>query len=99
MQTLTVSVEKKETQEVEITVPCFFRSQDEKDYIGVLDENTVVHIYDSGTYKSLTHSELWIKKHEVTKAWFEYHSCTEAEFLTKYDEVIESISLHPKLAV
>ena len=99
MQTLKLSVEKKESQEVEIPVPCFMRNKSETEYIGVLDEKTVVTIYDNGTYRSLVNCELWVKQHDVAKAWNEWGGCTESEFLTKYDEVVEAMSLHPRLAV
>jgi len=99
MNTLKLSVEKKQTSEVEIQIPCFFRNKSETDYIGVLDAKTIVNIYQCGDMTIIKNTTMEISKHEVSTAYSNWITCTESEFLEKYDAVVESISLHPKLAV
>lgn len=99
MANLTISIETKSTKEVEIPVPCFLRSKSGQDYIALIDENTVVSVYESDSLKTVSNKELWLGKSDLANAWETFNSCTEQEFLEKYDAVIESISLHPKLAV
>jgi hypothetical protein len=92
---------KETTQtEVELPIPVFFRNYDETEYIGVLDENTVVTIIDQKGYTSIQNCEMWLKKNDIAKAWNsgkEWQGCREFEFLEKYDQVVEKMSLHPIL--
>ena len=94
---MTITLKKEVEETIEIPVPCFLVSKDEKSWIGLLDENTVVEIYVSNGYKSIVNSELWIKQNSLNNAWKEFHSCTETAFFKKYDQVVESMSLHPIL--
>lgn len=97
---IKTTVEKQ--VETEIPVPFFARKKDERKYIAVLDENTFVAIFSCQGLTTVTNSSLDNhEKRQVLEAWQdeEWTHCTETEFLEKYDSVIESISLHPKLAV
>ena len=99
MKSVTLSIEKKQSEDIEIHVPCFYKSFSETDYIGVLDENTVVNVYKCGELTIIKNMTLEMGKSEIASAIKNFHSCTESEFLEKFDAVVESISLHPKLAV
>lgn len=104
MANLTLKIVKKETteQEVEIPVPCFWRNFGETVYLGLLDEKTVVEVIDDQYERSVRNfdnSQWDVGMDRVREAHAKYHSSTETEFLEKFDAVIESISLHPKLAV
>lgn len=100
MQTLSVEAYISEKKMIEIPVPFFARRNDEREYIGLLDENTVVKIYSGQSHTSVSNSQMdSMEKSKLIEAFETWHSCTETEFLDKYDAVIESISLHPKLAV
>lgn len=96
---MTVTIEKTQTEQIELQVPCFFRDKAEKNYVGVLDEKTVVAIYKSGTLTIIKNGTLNILFVDLREAYQHFHSCTETEFMEKYDQVVESISLHPKLAI
>ncbi len=96
---MKLTIETKQTEQVEIPVPSFMRSKDEKHWVGILDEKTIVTIYANEDFVIVKNSTPEIAERELTEAHKTFHSCTEFEFLQKYDEVIESISLHPKLAV
>lgn len=96
---MKLKITKETETEVEIPVPCFFRSKDEQNYVGFLDEKTVVTLYKSGDLTIVKNTTPQYAERDIKEAWSTYHGCTEFEFLEKYDEVIESMSLHPKLAV
>ena len=100
---MKISITKKtETiEEIELLVPCFFRNFEETNYIGLLDEMTVVEIlcdkYET-TIKNLSSETGWsYPKDRISHGYNKYHSCTETEFFTKYYEIIGSISLKPEL--
>lgn len=96
---MTVTIEKTQTEEIELQVPCFFRDKAEKNYVGVLDEKTVVVVYKSENFTIIKNSTPDVLSLDLKEAYSKFHSCTETEFMEKYDQVVESISLHPKLAV
>ena len=95
-------MKKKEVTElqIELPVPCFFANKEGTNYIGMLDEKTVIEIV-SDTYEMCIrnfNAEVW--KHpleRVKDAYLSYHSCTESQFLDKYSEVERAMSLHPIL--
>lgn len=100
MQKLSIEANFSQTRTVEIPVPFFARTKDESNYIALLDEKTVVRIYKGLSYTSVCNSEIdMAEKSKLIEAWETWHSCTETEFFDKYYSVIESISLHPRLAV
>lgn len=99
MQTLSVETTRSEKISVEIPVPFFARNKTESEWIGLLDNKTVVNIYNGGKLTIIKNSTPDFEKNLLIEAFKTWHSCTETEFLDKYDAVIESISLHPKLAV
>ena len=99
--TITKKTETKE--EVEIPVGSFFRNFEETNYIGLLDENTVVEIvcdkYETQV-RNLSLETGWsYPKDRIEHGYNKYHSCTETEFFTKYYEVIGSISLKPEVTI
>lgn len=102
MAKVTLSIETREKKDIDIPVPAFFRNKSETDYIGLLDQKTLVTIYNNGDLTIVKNQDFTNSdsaKREILDAYNHYGSCTETEFLEKYDQVIESISLHPKLAV
>jgi hypothetical protein len=104
MEALKLKIERKETtvEEVELSIPCFFRNQAETEYVAALDAGTIVEIIDDQYERSLRNysSTAWnVGRGRIEHAYQKFTSCTETEFLAKFDSVVESISLHPKLAV
>lgn len=93
MQTITLKANISLEKEVEITVPFFARRNDEREYIGLLDEATVVRIYVGTSHTSVSNSQMdSMEKSKLIEAFETWHSCTEEDFLAKYEQVIESIS-------
>lgn len=100
MNTLKVIANVSQLKEIDIPIPYYARRHDEREYIGLLDEKTLVTIYKGFSHTSVSNTEIdTMEKSKILEAWEKWVSCTETEFLEKYDTVIESISLHPKLAV
>lgn len=100
MQTLTLKANVTTEREIEIQIPFFRRTKDEKEYIGLLDEKTVVRMYKGLFHTSVTNSQLdFMERTKLLEAAETWEHCGEQEFLDAYDAAIESMSLHPKLAV
>lgn len=99
---LTIETTVTQKKILDIQIPCFVRTKNQKEYYAVLDEKTMVKLLVLDTYINITNTEFGTyEKNQFAEAWGSelWTSCTEMEFLEKYDSVIESISLHPKLAV
>ena len=99
--TITITKKTETKTEVEIPVGSFFRNFEETNYIGLLDEKTVVEIlcdkYET-TIKNLSSETGWsYPKDRIFHGYNKFHSCTETEFFTRYYEIIGSISLKPEL--
>lgn len=101
MNTLTLEIMVPQPQKFEIPIPFFARTKDDTEYIGLLDEKTLVSIFKCGDLTIIKNksTDAMFANDELVHAFQKWHSCTETEFLDKYDAVIDSISLHPKLAV
>lgn len=97
MQTLTIQTQITAPVDhtIEIPVPCFLRSKDEKDWLAVLDNDKVIRLTVIREYANLSTGSMETFKNDVVRAWQTFHACTEQEFLMKYDEIIES--MHPTL--
>lgn len=100
MQTLTVETTVTQPKAVEIPIPFFARTKDESEYLGLLDEKTLVKMFIGTNFKYVTNSTVSISSHhDLAVAWENWVSATETEFFEKYHAVIESMSIHPILAV
>lgn len=95
---IEVTQKIESTEQVELNVPCFFRDKSETNYIGLLDEDTVVTIYRNIDLMMIQNSKLYIKTDELAKAKSNLFSCTESEFLDAYADVEQKMCLHPILA-
>lgn len=99
---MTLTIKTKVSQENEIEIPCpfFARTKDQTEYIGLLDEKTIVKIFKGMSLRYVLNTERSdTHDHDLSVAYNGWVSCTEGEFLETFDAVIASISLHPKLAV
>ena len=95
---ITIETTVQETKTVDLIIPCFFRDLKEQDYIGLLDEDTVVTIYRNSDLLQIQNSKLWLKKNDLVNAYHNFTSCTETEFFDAYADVEQKMSLHPILA-
>lgn len=100
MNKITLLTESTATVEVEIPVPCFLVSKTGTEHVALLDDNTIVSVFKSEGLTIIKNSALSsYSKKELVQAWKTFHSCTELHFFEAFDAAVESISLHPKLAV
>lgn len=88
---------KQVEEEITLTVPSFFKSKSGRAFVGLLDEKTVVQIYQSEGHSNISNSDVSYCGHVLKQILEDYHSCTESEFLDKYSEVERAMSLHPIL--
>lgn len=93
MKIKTVNVVRNE---IDIELPLFWKHPIDETYLGVLDENTVVSM-TFGSYRHVTHCELWLKTGEIEKANAEWTRIDEAMFLTAHKKMLSSLSLQPVL--
>lgn len=97
---MTIQLTKKieTTEPVDLPVPCFFRDKAEREYIGLLDNDTVVTIFRGTDMLMIQNSKLWLKVDDLAKAYQRFHSCTETEFMEAYADVEQKMSLNPILS-
>ena len=97
---MTIQLTKKieASEQVELSIPCFFRDISESTYIGLLDSDTVVTIYRSTDLLMIQNSKLFLKEGDLMRAYQDFTHCGETEFFEAYADVEQKMSLHPILA-
>lgn len=98
--TLTIEIMVPQPQTFEIPVPFFAKTKDESEYIGLLNEKTIVEVFKCGdlTIVKNKSSSAMFAREDLVKAFQTWLPCTEEEFLDKYESVVASISLRPILS-
>jgi len=102
MAKLIIKTETKQVSEIEISTPRYFRDKSCNEYIGLLDENTMISITSMNDLTIITSSNPSKSQHsqsQLENAYHKFHNCQEFEFIEKYDEVIASMYKHHKLAI
>lgn len=94
---MTITLQKQIEETLEIIVPSFYKSKSGRSFVGLLDEETIVQIYQSEGHLNIQNSNVKYCHHVIKDIPNDYHSCTESEFLDKYAEVERAMSLHPIL--
>jgi len=92
---MKITIEQKTETTIEIPVPSFWKLANE--VRAVLDEKTFVTAYRSGELTIIKHYSPENSSNEISNAYNNYEPISELEFFTIYDEILESISLTPKL--
>lgn len=96
---MKISVSKTHTEEVTIPVPSFWKAENEKYYVALVDEKTAItlHLYlDGSTYVKHGSPNDFVLKSEIAKAAAGYLICDEDEFMSTYNNALWMISLEPK---
>jgi hypothetical protein len=99
---MKINTETKQTSQVEIPVPSYLVNFDQTEYIGLLDEKTMISITtinDLIIVSSSNPSTSSFSQEQLVKAHSTFHGCCEFQFIEKFDEAIASIYKHEKLAV
>lgn len=84
-------------QTVEIELPLFFKHRDRTEYLGVLNEQTVIKILETNGYKSISNGGSSIYTSEIKEAHNKWSKISEQEFLAAHALFLRSLSLKPKL--
>jgi len=92
---MKITIEQKTETTTEIPVPSFWKLANE--VRAVLDEKTYCSAYQCMDLTILKHRDPQAAKDEISNAYNNYEPISELEFFTIYDEILESISLTPKL--
>jgi hypothetical protein len=88
---MKITIKKQTEETVEITPPFFWKN--EQNVVGLLDENTVVTAYKGAVYASVQNQTAYMGQSDIRKAIDEMQPCSELDFFTFFDEVIEIVSL------
>lgn len=94
---MKLTIEKKHQQEVTLTPPLFWKENTSfcPDYVALLDDETAVKVYDSGTMVIIQHGTPDNMKSTILKAYSDYHPCDETEFFRVYNEAHYNTRLMP----
>lgn len=85
-----------EEREVDIEIP-FFRKDDSicLKMLAVINENTVISIFDGGDRTVLVADTVGSNKREILEAYTTWKEIPEDEFLQKHAATLKSLSLFP----
>ena len=92
---MKITIEQKTETTIEIPVPSFWKSGDE--IRAILDEKTYCSAYRCMDLTIIKHRDPVGATDEISSAYNNYTSISEEEFFSIYNDILESISLTPKL--
>lgn len=100
MTTLQIKSSVIQEKIVEIPVPFFAKAKDGYNFIGLVDEKTIIRVYQGLSYTSIVNSNPDnFENGKLIEAFESWELMTEGEFFDKYDQVIQSISLTPIIQI
>jgi len=89
--------------EIEIPVPSFYKdhkcSESITDLIGILDEKTIVHIFETEKRTMVSNFDVSLDNGDIVNAFHNWKPITEEEFMYHYNRAVHSLSLTPELIV
>ena len=97
---MKLELKKETTETVELNPPMFWINADNDKAIAFLDADTVINCSNYENIKAICNQNLEIGKSELRKTFdpiYKFKQVSELEFLTWYDDLLQSISLEPKL--
>lgn len=92
---MIITIQTKTETTIEIPVPSFWKTDNE--VRAILDDQTYCSAYRCMDLVIIKHRDPKEAMDEISRAYIMYDNISELEFFTFYDEVLESISLTPKL--
>jgi len=90
---MQITIKKETEQTIEFTPPLFWKK--DNNVVGLLDDNTVVTAYKSENYSSVQNCNAKVGERDLWIAADVMQPCSELEFFTFLDEVLEIVSLKP----
>ena len=97
---MKIEIKKETTETVELNPPLFWIDVYNEKAIAFLDVNTVINCTKSSNITTICNQNLEIGKSELKKVLdpvFKFRPVSELEWVTWYDDLLQSISLEPKL--
>ena|SRR5687767_4512409 len=100
---LTIKISETVTKELitekKVAVPAFWKHNNFREYVAVLNEQAAIKMYvsNSGNYSSLQHGTPEEMQEQIKEAYINFSPCTEEEFMQEYDDLTSAIALRPKL--
>ena len=99
---MKIETTKTEKQIIEIPVPSFYKdgncSETISDLLGVLDEKTIVRVFESQRRTSVTNFDTSLDTGDIVDAYLKWTPITEDQFFTAYNRALHSLSLTPELS-
>lgn len=92
---MTITIPQTKTVSTQIQIPSFFMGGNST-YVGFLNEHTVIKIYKTKDYISVTNGTPDEMRFYLTDLDL-FVPIDESQFFTAHEEVLESLSLSPKL--
>ena len=90
-------------QVIDIPVPSFYRDKNchdsITDLIGILDENTVVKVWESDKRTALINGDLDSLESDIVRAFLNWEPITEEKFFYHHNRALHSLSLTPELSI
>lgn len=95
---MNITIEKTVTEEIQIAIPCFWKREDNKRFVSVVDDKTAVSMLLLENYTAIAHGTPEELKSAIKDAYESLDLCSEEEFLNAYNKTVRSISLKPELS-
>ena len=83
--------------DIKITVPKFYKSILQDEYIAIMDDDNVVCTYEGPTFNNVEHGTTNAFKHRIERAYNNWTEITEQEFMDHYENYLQTLSLKPQL--
>jgi len=92
MDTINLKTTQSVHVDLSITIPSFHRNKEGSEWLALLSKENVISMSTVGNNVWISKQSIETAEYKVVEAVSNYYSCTESEFLEKYDELTESIS-------
>lgn len=83
--------------DLKISVPKFYKSLLEDEYIGILDDDNIISTYVGPTYNNVEHATSEVAKYKIERALNTWNEITEQEFMDHYEGYLKTLTLKPTL--
>lgn len=98
---MKIKTTKSEDVEIDVTLPFFRKNPNfiSDNYIGVLDEKTMVYMFTNEASTNVAHRLVEDNKKEIVEAFTNWTPISEEEFLSIHAKLLKSLSLIPELMI
>jgi hypothetical protein len=98
-KSINMKLQLTTTQTIETTMetPAYYRSPNGNEYRGILSDNDYREFFKIEETIFLKATGCGLNRKAIETAFLEWEKISELEFMEKWDEVLEQLSLTPKL--